>query len=255
MLTLMKQEYYKVFKQNRLAIWLVISFLFPLIIMGVFKSQRNGDTILAFGQGAIYIYMAGIIITALTVSQEFAFGTIRPLLSRRFSRGMVFASKLVLNLSIYIMLIVAAFIGTMISKIIFVPKFNFADKAGYAGNGWQMMGMQVFHILAGMIFVAGLVLLVTNLVKSSGAAIGMGVVMTIGTPIISSISAVLIQSAPILKWNPFNVYLGMNMYGSISSSAIKEMIKLSSNEVIIAYLVYIVLLYGIAYLIFKKRSV
>ena len=104
----MKQEYYKAFKQNRLYIWLALSFLFPLAVMGIFKTQRSGEVVVNFGQATLYIVFAGIIITALSVSQEFGFGTIRPLLSRRFSRGQIFASKLLLNLSVYLALFVTA---------------------------------------------------------------------------------------------------------------------------------------------------
>lgn len=217
---------------------------------------RNGaGTIVDLGHGTFYVYMAGIIITALSVSQEFGFGTIRPLLSRRFSRGMIFTSKLVLSLSIYITLFLSVFIGTMIGQLIFAPKFNFVERVGYAGNAWQTMGMTVLSTLLQMIFVAALVLLITNLVKSSGAAIGLGVVMIVGTPILSSISIMLIQMAPILKWNPFNIFIGMSMYGQLSPSNIKDIVHMSQDTVIIAYLVYVLVMYVIAYLIFKKRSV
>ncbi|MBZ6003809.1 ABC transporter permease subunit [Leuconostoc gelidum subsp. aenigmaticum] len=255
MLTLMKQEYYKTFKQNRLYIWLGLSVIFPLAIMGIFKSQRGAGTITDLGHATFYVYLVGIIITALSVSQEFSFGTIRPLLSRRFSRGMIFTSKLILNFSIYITLFVGAFIGTMIGQLIFAPKFDFSERVSYAGNGWQTMGITVMGTLFQMIFVAALVLLITNLVKSSGAAIGLGVVMIVGTPILSSISMLLINMAPILKWNPFNIFIGMASYGQASPSVIKSMVHMSQDTVVIAYLVYIFAMYAIAYLIFKKRSV
>ncbi|CAM3214588.1 ABC transporter permease [Leuconostoc rapi] len=255
MLTLMKQEYYKVFKQNRIHIWLGLGVLFPLIIMGLFKSQRGAGTIVDLGHGTFYVYMAGIIITALSVSQEFGFGTIRPLLSRRFSRGMIFTSKLLLNFSIYIALFLSVFIGTMIGQLIFAPNFDFSERVSYAGNGWQTIGITVLGTLLQMIFVAALVLLITNLVKSSGAAIGLGVVMIVGTPILSSISMMLIQMAPILKWNPFNIFIGISMYGQLAPSGIKSIVHMSQGTVFIAYIVYILVMYAVAYLIFKKRSV
>ena len=255
MLTLMKQEYYKAIKQNRLYIWIALSFIFPLAILSIFKSQRTVNAITNFGQGTIYVFMAGIIITALSVSQEFGFGTIRPLLSRRFNRGMVFTSKLLLNFSVYISLFVAAFLGTMLGKIIFAPKINLADKINYVGTGWQNMGLTALTTLLQMIFIAALVLLITNLVKNSGAAIGLGVVMIVGTPILSSISSLLINMAPILKWNPFNIFLGVAVYRQMPAHLFKEIVHMSEGAVFTAYAVYIILMYGIAYFIFKKRSV
>ncbi|MGX7052315.1 ABC transporter permease [Leuconostoc palmae] len=255
MLTLMKQEYYKAFKQNKLYIWLALSFVFPIAIMAIFKTQRTADAVLNFGQGTIYIVMAGIIFTAISVSQEFGFGTIRPLLSRRFSRGAIFTSKLLLNLTVYIGLFISAFVGTMIGQLLFVKKFNFADKAGYVGNGWQSMGTTVLTTLLEMFFIAALVLIITNLVKSSGAAIGLGVVMIVGTPILSSISSVLINMAPILKWNPFNIFLGIGMYNQLPHQEFKHIVHMSESNVIMAYVGYIIVMYGISYLIFRKRSV
>ncbi len=254
MLTLMKQEYYKAFKQNRLYIWLVLSFLFPLAVMGIFKTQRTGEVVANFGQATVYIVFAGIIITALSVSQEFGFGTIRPLLSRRFSRGQIFASKLLLNLSVYLALFVTAFLGTMLAKVIFVPKVNLQAKLNDMGTGWQVMGQTFVITMLQIIFIAALVLLITNLVKSSGAAIGLGVVMIVGTPILTSLSALLIEIAPIMKWNPFNIYLVIAML-ELPKTAFKALVHLSQTTVLWVYLIDIVLMYGVAYWIFKKRSV
>ncbi|QEA50832.1 ABC transporter permease [Leuconostoc lactis] len=254
MLTLMKQEYYKAFKQNRLYIWLALSFLFPLAVMGIFKTQRIGEVVANFGQATVYIVFAGIIITALSVSQEFGFGTIRPLLSRRFSRGQIFASKLLLNLSVYLALFVTAFLGTMLAKVIFVPKVNLQAKLNDMGTGWQVMGQTFVITMLQIIFIAALVLLITNLVKSSGAAIGLGVVMIVGTPILTSLSALLIEMAPIMKWNPFNIYLGIAML-ELPKTPFKALVHLSQTTVLWVYLLDIVLMYGVAYWIFKKRSV
>ena len=254
MLTLMKQEYYKAFKQNRLYIWLVLSFLFPLAVMGIFKTQRTGEVVANFGQATVYIVFDGIIITALSVSQEFGFGTIRPLLSRRFSRGQIFASKLLLNLSVYLGLFVTAFLGTMLAKVIFVPKVNLQAKLNDMGTGWQVMGQTFVITMLQIIFIAALVLLITNLVKSSGAAIGLGVVMIVGTPILTSLSALLIEMAPIMKWNPFNIYLGIAML-ELPKTAFKDLVHLPQTTVLWVYFIDIVLMYGVAYWIFKKRSV
>lgn len=254
MLTLMKQEYYKAFKQNRLYIWLALSFLFPLAVMSIFKTQRTGEVVANFGQATVYIVFAGIIITALSVSQEFGFGTIRPLLSRRFSRGQIFASKLLLNLSVYLALFVTAFLGTMLAKVIFVPKVNLQAKLNDMGTGWQVMGQTFVITMLQIIFIAALVLLITNLVKSSGAAIGLGVVMIVGTPILTSLSALLIEMAPIMKWNPFNIYLGIAML-ELPKTAFKALVHLPQTTVLWVYLIDIVLMYGVAYWIFKKRSV
>ncbi|MGO3624769.1 MAG: ABC transporter permease, partial [Leuconostoc falkenbergense] len=84
---------------------------------------------------------------------------------------------------------------------------------------------------------------------------GLGVVMIVATPLLSAISLKLIGLAPFLKWNPFNIYLGMSNLGMLSPSLVKQAMNISQNDLIIVYFIYIILMYGIAYLIFKKRSV
>ena len=64
----MKQEYYKAFKQNKLYIWLILSFAFPIAIIGIFKSQRTMASVINLGQALLYVQMAGIIITALALA-------------------------------------------------------------------------------------------------------------------------------------------------------------------------------------------
>ncbi|MGO2977244.1 MAG: ABC transporter permease, partial [Leuconostoc mesenteroides] len=73
--------------------------------------------------------------------------------------------------------------------------------------------------------------------------------------IISVISLKLIDLAPILKWNPFNIYLGIASIGQVKPSIMAQIMDMSQGAMISAYLIYIVLMYGIAYLIFRKRSV
>lgn len=255
MLTLLKQEYYKAFKQNKLYIWLILSFIFPITIIGTFKSQRTTAVVINLGQALLYVQLVGIIITALSISQEFSFGTIRPLLSRRFSRGSVFVSKLLLNLSVFIGLFATAFVGTVVAVVLFIPKYDFSKNLGYTGNSWQTMIIAVIDTAIQMIFVSSLVLMITSLVKNSGAAIGLGVFMIVATPLLGAISVKIIDLAAFFKWNPFNIYLGMTNIGQWPPSLMKQAMQISQNGLIVAYLIYIVLMYVIAYLIFKNRSV
>lgn len=255
MLTLLKQEIFKAHKQNRLWIWLLLAFIFPIAVLAVFKGTRNVERLVGFGGGIPYIYLAAIIYSALSISQEFTFGTIRPLLSRRFNRLSIFISKIVLNFIVYIGLVVSAFIGTIIAKLIFVPKADFGKQMTDTLTAGQLWGIDTIHLFLEIIFISALVIMITNIVKSSGAAIGLGVVLSIGTPIISSISLSLIQLAPILKWNPLTILIGSSMLGITPDTTLNAIFHLNSMSIIIAYIVYIVLFYGIAYYIFRKRSV
>ncbi|WP_200135916.1 hypothetical protein [Leuconostoc sp. S51] len=58
------------------------------------------------------------------------------------------------------------------------------------------------------VLVLGMVLLVVNIVRSSGAAIALGVAFTLGINIVTAASQFLISKAELLKWYPFNILLG-----------------------------------------------
>lgn len=258
MLTLMKQEYFKAFKQNRLHWWLLVVFAFPIFIIGCFPIERMQTGILNLGQGLILVNFLGIILTALIASQEFTYGTIRPLLSRRFNRAQVFISKIVLLVSVYVLLFLADFIGTLIAKLIFAPSFDFSRQYGDPnGNGWVVIFRTVGETFLQMLFIAGLVLLVVNLVKSSGAAIALGVVMVYGVPVLTSISTYLLQQLPFLKWGPLQVFLGIQNLGRLGPQpdVLYQALGLTIEQLVGAYVFYLFIIYGGAYYIFRRRSV
>ncbi|MDF7627056.1 ABC transporter permease [Leuconostocaceae bacterium ESL0723] len=258
MLTLMKQEYFKVFKQNHLHWWLLVTFAFPIFIIGCFPIERMQTGILNLGQGIIIVNFLGIIMTALIASQEFSYGTIRPLLSRRFNRLQVFISKILLIISVYVLLFLADFLGTMVAKLFFAPSFDFSRQYGDPnGNGWVVIYRTVGETFLQMLFIAGLVLLVVNLVKSSGAAIALGVVMVYGVPVLTALSTFLLGQLPWLKWGPLQIFLGIQNIGRLGPQPdiLYQALGLTLEQLVSTYVAYIVIIYTLAYYIFRKRSV
>ncbi|CAK8054310.1 ABC transporter permease [Eupransor demetentiae] len=258
MLTLVKQEYFKAFKQNRLHYYLLVLFAFPIFILGCFPDQRMETGILNLGQGLILVNFLGIVLTALYASQEFTYGTIRLLLSRRFNRAAVFTSKIIVILSTFIAFFAADFLGTLVAKLAFAPTFDFSKQYGDpSGTGWQVIYRTVGETMLQMIFIAGLVLLVVNIVKSSGAAIALGVVMVYGIPLLTALSSYILQQAAFLKWNPLNIFLGIQNIGRLGNqpAVMYQAMGMTVNQLIYAYVGYVVLIYAIAYYIFQRRSV
>ncbi|CAH1857240.1 ABC transporter permease [Convivina intestini] len=258
MLTLVKQEYFKAFKQNRMHIWLLAMFLFPILILGCFPDQRMETGILNLGQGLLLVNLLGIILTALFTSQEFTYGTIRPLLSRRFNRAAIFISKIIVIWSSFIGLFLADFLGTMMGKALFAPQFNMNLQYGDpTGNGWEVIFKTVGETMLQMIFIAGLVLLVVNLVKTSGAAVALGVVMVYGVPALTALSSFLIQQVPILKWGPLQVFLGIQNIGRLGGQPdlMYQALGLTVSQLVTAYCLYTLAIYAGAYWIFQRRNV
>lgn len=59
------------------------------------------------------------------------------------------------------------------------------------------------------------------------------------------------SKAELLKWNPFNILLGTNQF----SYDVTSQTHLTLINVIIGLIVYLILFYGIAFVIFNKRNV
>ncbi|CAH1855786.1 ABC transporter permease [Convivina praedatoris] len=254
MLTLLKQEFLKSWKQNRIYIWLLIAFIVPIAMI---KINPTPVELLSFGGGSAVAYIGAIVMSALIFTQEFSFGTIRPLLSRSYSRGAVFLSKVIYYIAAYLVMLLVAFIATMIGKLIFANDIPAATMKLV----WPAMGTYVVSSILDMAFVTALVLLVSNIVKSSGAAIGLGVLMMVGTSVLGALSSYLVSLWEPLKWNPLQLEQLINYYGR-SGADLKTLNMISQQAFktdmwvpLLVFGLYLLVIYVIAYLIFKRRSV
>ncbi|MDF7627057.1 ABC transporter permease subunit [Lactobacillaceae bacterium L1_55_11] len=254
MLTLLKQEFFKSWKQNRIYIWLIIALIVPFITLKISPSVQS---VPSFAGGASLASLYALVAMAITFTQEFHFGTIRPLLSRRFSRGMVFTSKLLTVFLNYLLMLLVSFIATQIAQLIFVHDSTKEIRT----QVWQVTGTMLIDNILNMLFVTGLVLLISNIVKSSGAAIGLGMVMLVGTGILSAASSFLIAMWEPFKWNPFQLLQVIDYFGTSGSSMsildmqVQQAYSTGLWAIFTVFGLYIVLIYVIAYYIFRKRSV
>ncbi|CAK8054311.1 ABC transporter permease [Eupransor demetentiae] len=254
MFTLLRQEFMKAWKQNRVYYWFILALIVPIVFIW---HAPGAAEVAVLGGGVTVANLELIVVTAIIFTQEFRFGTIRPLLSRRFSRGMVFSSKVLTFAILYLVTILAAFIGTMIAWPIFVHDVP----SETIKLVWQTMGTNVVTSVVEYAFFTSLILLVANIVKSSGAAIGLGMVMIVGTSILSGIATTLVQMWEPLKWNPFTLDNVVNAYGSYGANGtyyktvVQQVMGTDPWVVFLVFGLYIIVLYLIAFLIFKRRSV
>lgn len=140
-------------------------------------------------------------------------------------------------------LMIVATLSVLIAKLLFhitVGPHFFKNLISY--------GVSSF---APSVLVLGMVLLVVNIVRSSGAAIALGVAFTLGINTVTAASQFLVSKAELLKWNPFNILLGTNQF----SYDVTSQTHLTLINVIIGLIVYLILFYGIAFVIFNKRNV
>ncbi|GAO99133.1 ABC transporter permease [Fructobacillus ficulneus] len=254
MFTLLKQEAMKAWKQNRVYIWAILVFLVPIIIIPLFIPANTQSVAYgSFGGSGIIISVAGAVLPALTFSQEFTFGTIRPLLSRQYSRLQIFISKLITVLAEYILLIAIAFAGTMLGRQIYIGMHGSSQTSINFGDFFFAMLMEV----VGGVFLIGVVILVSNIAKSSAAAISLGIVMSVATPILAAITTYLVKFWDGFKWNPLTILQGVQTYDNSAATKLDlhDYFGTGMWVVFLVYAVYLVLLYGIAFSIFNRRSV
>lgn len=254
MITLLKQEWMKAVKQNRFYVWAIISFLLPVVTLIWFipaESQTLGYA--ALGGAGIVVAIAASVLSALTFTQEFNFGTIRPLLSRQYSRLQIFISKIVMIVIEYVIVLASAVLGTLAGRLIF-QTLN-----GTTGTeiDWQpFLFHQVMDVVMTLFFFA-IVILVSNLVKSSAAAVSLGIVLSIATSIIAAITTSLVQFWEPLKWNPLTVESFLSQFDGTSAVNFALHMYFGADVWVIwvVYVGYLVLLYLLTFLIFQRRSV
>ncbi|WP_220751500.1 ABC transporter permease [Apilactobacillus xinyiensis] len=246
MFTLLRQELYKQIHGKFYIGWGMIMFLFAMLI-GWASNKYNimsGDVYMTRLSNSIQIILIAMVVFVSTIiSNEFASGTIKNLLSRQYSRLQVFLSKLITILFMYVYLIVITFISTYIGRMIFF-------KSGHII--WKQLGTNLGSYSLFLLLIASAALLISNVAKSGGAAIGIGVAFIFASQIISQLLSILVSHYHWLKWNPFNF---MNVNFQLTMPNIDKITLLSNNQMILGTVAYSVLFIFIAGFIFKKRNV
>ncbi|KRM69755.1 hypothetical protein FD06_GL000928 [Apilactobacillus ozensis DSM 23829 = JCM 17196] len=246
MLTLLRQELYKQIHGKFYIGWGMIMFIFAMLIGWASNKYHimSGETYMTRLSGSIQIILIAMIVFASTIiSNEFSSGTIKNLLSRQYSRMQVFISKLITILLMYIYLIVVTFISTFIGRMIFFNSGNII---------WKQLGTNLGAYSLFLLLIASAALLISNIAKSSGAAIGIGVAFIFAAQIISTLLQILISHYNWLKWNPFNF---INVNNQLTMNGMDKMTLLSNNQMIIGTILYSILFIFVAGFIFKKRNV
>ncbi|MDF7637548.1 ABC transporter permease subunit [Leuconostocaceae bacterium ESL0958] len=254
MLTLLKQEAMKAHKQNRVWIWALLTFLIPVIVLPTFvKEASQPDAYLAYGGASIVISVAAIVLGALTFTQEFTFGTIRPLLSRQYSRLQVFLAKLMTVFLEFIVIEAAAIVGMLVGRGLYI-----ATKGSENTNlDWHSLWVGVGSDIVAAVYTIALVILISNIAKSSGAAIALGIVVSVGNGLLSSLSSILVAFWSPLKWNPFNLYQSVLAYdgSKVADTIVRADYGTDAWVIWVVLLGYIVVMYWLSYFIFNRRSV
>ncbi|MBW1605128.1 ABC transporter permease [Lactobacillus sp. Sy-1] len=249
MLTLLRQEGYKVIKGKALWVSLILLFGFQLLIaIGTkqFNFMTEKQFITSSGASDDIIEIMMVVIASTIITNEFVHKTIKNLLSRQYSRLQVFLSKLITLVWMYVVLVFVNYLFTLVLKAIF---FSSTEVTAH-------MIHQTVHYGIGLtlyvFIITSFVVLISNVAKSSGASIGIGVASIFVTQILATVISILIAKASWVKYNPFNFFLVESQY---KTAAIKQLTSLNLNAMTVGTLLYGLLFLIIAYIIFNKRNI
>ena len=259
MITLVKQELFKISKKRStlvLSILLVI-FMIALAVMGKnYPDYFSGSGLFLdkFGAPGVITFIM-IAAASVTIAQEFQYGTIKNLLYRRYSRTEILFSKwlalLIYSLYLYVLSLVVSLIlkFALFSNVELGAAFN-----PNSGSVWQVTLLSSLAQFTGLWLIVSLVLLLACLFNSSGAAISAGLIFYFATNIVSNIMTGLISRYEWLKWNPLNM-LNLNYQVVDSTGYIQQITKLSNAQMWTGVLVYIAVFLALGLFAFRKKSV
>lgn len=248
MRTNLSHEAYKMVHQR--SSWLALVVLFGLMIYSSTPAAYITRNLMSQGFGAgQWVIIITIALSANFIAMEFRNNTMTTLLYKSPNRLVVFLAKLFVLIIYSSVLLLASFIFSLIIKQLFIgARLSWQE----VYHGHTLINDLVINLLGVgiyLLFTITLSLLLISLFKSSAIVIVIG--LFIGF-LGANISEVIMQVFPnikgIIAWNPLNM---INII-QLSNSSMLKMTGLSSSELIIGNLLYILLFLFVGIWAFKK---
>ncbi|HIY93991.1 ABC transporter permease [Companilactobacillus sp. HBUAS56275] len=250
MITLIRQESYKLLKQRGTQIFLAGLFIFQLFVVFMSKKypkfMNDKDAFLNNYLAIVPITFFIIAICSTVITQERQFGTLRSLLYRKYSYIQVITSKIVTLVGFTIALFVGNALVSLLFKFIFANKVELTHKIM---KTWLLTNLNDFLTL---FFLMGLVILLGTLINNSNLALIIGIGGYFVINVFNQILLALVAKFDWLKWNPLNM---MNLGEQIQSHSLHQMTQLSMTQISIGYVIYVSLFIILAVYSFCKKSV
>lgn len=258
MLTLIRQEFYKLGKRKTTFILPVVVMIFMLIAAIMTKqlvkeanTPIDGTAIFTqlFSATTWIVYLM-IFAGSTLITQEFEYGTIKNLLYRQYSRGQVLLSKWITLLILNVFYFVISTIFAIILKVIFFPSIKFnsmIDNHSVVNELWlSIVGAFITTWL-----VLSLVVMMSTLFKNSAVSVTFGVVFYIATSAMGMFEIMAIERWDWIKWSPLNM---MNLKTQIIMPELHHVTHLQTNTMLWMTLVYVVAFLSIGYFAFTRRK-
>lgn len=258
MTQLLRQEFYKLSKQK--STWVLTILLIVQVLGFGYMSKSNhqyfpAETLFYTNFTATgWLTFIMIAFSAIIITSEFQYGTIKSLFYQKYSRSMILISKWLTMLIYSIFLYLLTAILSLLSIVIFsLNSVKIMDK--FSTN---QTNLQHWLTVLGANFVTlwlllSLVFLLASIFKNSAVAISIGLVGYFALAVISGLMFLLIDKWNWLRWNPLNFINFGNQIQSVREMS--KMTHLSNVEMLIGSLIYIAIFLIIGLLTFRKKEV
>lgn len=256
MVTLVKQELYKIYKKK--STFILFGVLILIMILVAIMANKQPDILeptqmftTAYNAFAFALFIL-IIQAATIITMEFEYGTIKNLLLRNYSRTQVLISKwITLFIYSFILYVSTSFIAIVL-KIIFHPNVSFSQNViGNLSAIQALLGTGAGTFLSAWLLMS-LVLLLSTIFRNTAVSVAIGIIFYFVTSIVAGILFFAIEKWEWLKWNPFNM---LNLSNQITIENLESSTHLTIPELLAGNILYTAVLLFLVYFVFRKRNI
>ncbi|KRM40613.1 ABC transporter permease [Lentilactobacillus parafarraginis] len=249
----LKQEFFK-FSHQRIPIVGIIALIILMLYSAVSGSGVN-QALIAQGFGAgQWVTIIMITISSTFVAMEYENNTIATLFYKSSSKAKIYMAKFLIIVLYGVALLLVSIVTTMIFKVTFVGGQYHWTEAYQQSNLIGTLFLNLIGTFIYVLFIVSFAFLLITLIKNNPAVVGIGLaIVFLGSPFSSMIMSGFSAWIPILRWNPLNMIYVMNQMAMPRVFA--KVSYLSTFQIVLGNIVYIVGFILVGCLLFKKQRV
>lgn len=253
---MMSQEVTKLMKQklvlkHTISLFLLISGMALVTKYGSLDFFTPEKMLLSLFNSSWLVVFFMVYLASQIFVMEFQFGTIKNLLMNGSDRQGIFSAKVCTLIGYSLFLKTITILFTVV-----LTYFLFPDSAISSLFQQQLFVDQFFkNILGGYIgmwLFAGLSLMISLLIKNEALAGMLGIAFYFVSSMLAGVQFVLIDQYSWLKWNPFNM---LNLANQLVDGSLKKLTLLSTSQLTIGNLTYILLFLALSGIAFNKKRI
>lgn len=247
----LKQEFFK-FSHQRIPLYGVIALFVLMLYSAVSKSGvSRGIVAQGFGAGQ-WVTIIMITIASTFMAMEYQNRTIMTLFYKSSHKIDIYAAKMLVIISYGFALMFLSFLITIVFKALFVGNRYQWTTSFQHSTLINMLLLSLTGSFIYILFIITLAFFLISWIKNNPAVVGLGLaIIFLGAPFSSVIMDNFPSLIPLFKWNPLNMIYVINQI--MVPNYFSKISYLSTEQIVIANVIYMVLFSVFGYLIFKKR--